>query len=193
MAALGCTAAEMSWKSGVDILSFGASKNGCWCAEAILVFNDLQQAHKDFPFLRKRAAHLFSKTRFIAAQFEAYFHDSLWLRNARHANKMASHLTSAIRSLDPSVIRLAWTPQANEVFVVMRRSVAETLRKSGEISHFYEWNVPDGERRELKLHTEEGLFRLVTTFATKEAEVDEFASLLKAHYLGKSEQMRSIA
>ncbi|KAL3110364.1 hypothetical protein niasHT_011802 [Heterodera trifolii] len=187
MAALGCTAAEMSWKSGVDILSFGASKNGCWCAEAILVFNDLQQAHKDFPFLRKRAAHLFSKTRFIAAQFEAYFHDSLWLRNARHANQMAFRLASSIQSMRSKMVRLAWKPQANEVFVVMRQSVADGIRLIGRISPFYEW-LPGKEDVPEPITAEEGLFRLVTTFATTADEIDEFGTLLSKFNREKEEE-----
>uniref|UniRef100_A0A915E3C4 Aromatic amino acid beta-eliminating lyase/threonine aldolase domain-containing protein n=1 Tax=Ditylenchus dipsaci TaxID=166011 RepID=A0A915E3C4_9BILA len=89
---LQCTPAEMTWKRGVDVCSFGATKNGCWCAEAIVVFNDVARAITEMPFLRKRDAHLFSKTRFIAAQFDAYFHDGLWLQNAQNANKMAELL-----------------------------------------------------------------------------------------------------
>ncbi|WP_292141913.1 beta-eliminating lyase-related protein, partial [Mesorhizobium sp.] len=83
LVALETTPAEMTWKRGVDILSFGGTKNGCWCAEAIVLF-DLDRA-KELAFLRKRAAQLFSKSRFVAAQFEAYFKDGLWLDTARHA------------------------------------------------------------------------------------------------------------
>lgn len=172
---LNCTPAEMSWKAGVDILSFGATKNGCWCAEAIIVFNDIQQADRNFPYLRKRAAHLFSKTRFVAAQFEAYFRDDLWLKNARHANKMATRLASIIQSSNSC--RLAWEVEANEVFVVMSRNIVEMLKERGT-SPFYEWNVPDRERKELNLGQEEGLYRLVATFATTKSEVDEFGKLL---------------
>uniref|UniRef100_A0A914NYF2 Aromatic amino acid beta-eliminating lyase/threonine aldolase domain-containing protein n=1 Tax=Meloidogyne incognita TaxID=6306 RepID=A0A914NYF2_MELIC len=175
LCALNCTPAEMSWKAGVDILSFGATKNGCWCAEAIIVFNDIQQADRNFPYLRKRAAHLFSKTRFVAAQFEAYFRDDLWLKNARHANKMATRLASIIQSSNSC--RLAWEVRANEVFVVMSRSIVEMLKEQGT-SPFYEWNVPDRERKELNLGQEEGLYRLVATFATTKNEVDEFGKLL---------------
>ena len=71
LVSLGCSPADMTWRQGVDILSFGGTKNGCWCAEA-LVFMDPARAEA-FPFIRQRAAQLFSKSRFIAAQFEAYF------------------------------------------------------------------------------------------------------------------------
>ncbi|WP_292401314.1 low specificity L-threonine aldolase, partial [Mesorhizobium sp.] len=77
LVALETTPAEMTWKRGVDILSFGGTKNGCWCAEAVVLF-DLDRA-SELAFLRKRAAQLFSKSRFVAAQFEAYFKDGLWL------------------------------------------------------------------------------------------------------------------
>src|SRR5690606_21894152 len=83
MVALNTTPAEMTWKRGVDVLSFGATKNGCWCAEAIVVMDPAKA--RDLPFLRKRAAQLFSKSRFIAAQFAAYFADDLWLKNAAHS------------------------------------------------------------------------------------------------------------
>uniref|UniRef100_A0A915MY72 Aromatic amino acid beta-eliminating lyase/threonine aldolase domain-containing protein n=1 Tax=Meloidogyne javanica TaxID=6303 RepID=A0A915MY72_MELJA len=148
LCALNCTPAEMSWKAGAD---------------------------RNFPYLRKRAAHLFSKTRFVAAQFEAYFRDDLWLKNARHANKMATRLASIIQSSNSC--RLAWEVRANEVFVVMSRSIVEMLKERGT-SPFYEWNVPDRERKELNLVQEEGLYRLVATFATTKNEVDEFGKLL---------------
>src|SRR5690606_977202 len=73
LVSLETTPAEMTWKRGVDIVSFGGTKNGCWCAEAVVMF-DLDRA-REMAFLRKRAAQLFSKSRFIAAQFEAYFRD----------------------------------------------------------------------------------------------------------------------
>ncbi|KAI1708772.1 beta-eliminating lyase domain-containing protein [Ditylenchus destructor] len=177
---LGCTPAEMTWKNGVDILSFGATKNGCWCAEAIIVFNDRQKAERNFPYLRKRAAHLFSKTRFIAAQFEAYFNDDLWIKNARHANRMAGRLLSVMTSAaNNNVIKLAWPVQANEVFVVMKRQLACELQNTKRVSPFYEWNVPEDERQKLVLQNDEGLYRLVTTFATTEEDIDEFGKILK--------------
>jgi threonine aldolase len=127
LVALGCSPAEMTWRRGVDLLSFGGTKNGCWCAEA-LVFFDPARA-REFPYLRKRAAQLFSKTRFVAAQFEAYFEDGLWLENARHANRMAGMLAEAMRGAGR--VRLAWEPEANEVFVVMGVGEMERLKGRG--------------------------------------------------------------
>src|SRR5690606_24469502 len=94
LVSLDMTPAEMTWKRGVDIVSFGGTKNGCWCAEA-LVFMNPERA-RDLPFIRKRAAQLFSKTRFIAAQFDAYLADNLWLELARHANALATSLARHI-------------------------------------------------------------------------------------------------
>ncbi len=91
-------------KSGSNIVSFGGTKNGCWCAEAIVLF-DLDKA-REMAFIRKRAAQLFSKSRFIAAQFDAYFRDNLWLETARHANAMA-HGSPPPCSKD-CMTRLAW-------------------------------------------------------------------------------------
>ena len=94
LVSLDATPAEMTWKRGVDLLSFGGTKNGCWCAEAV-VFMD-PKAAREFPFLRMRAGQLFSKSRFVAAQFDAYLKDGLWLDTARHSNAMAARLSKAI-------------------------------------------------------------------------------------------------
>ena len=169
LVSLGCSPAEMTWKRGVDILSFGGTKNGCWCAEALVFMNpdDAKQA----PFLRKRAAQLFSKSRFIAAQFEAYFDNNLWLELARHSNAMASELATQI--CDSKSMRLAWEPQANEVFAWLKKSDAERLRATGAV--FYDWHGPASQARP---HAGEVMVRMVTSFATDAAAVKQFAELL---------------
>lgn len=173
LVALGCTPAEMTWKAGVDIVSFGGTKNGCWMAEA-LVFMDPEQA-RSAPFVRKRAAQLFSKSRFIAAQFDAYFENGLWLEMARHANAMAARLAAALSGAKGA--RLAWTPQANEVFAAMDTGLAARLQAAG--AHFYEWHPPHHDTA--TLGDGEGLFRFVTSFATSPVEIDRFAALLLAN------------
>lgn len=170
LAALGCTPAEMTWKAGVDIVSFGGTKNGCWCAEA-LVFLDPEKAAQ-LPFIRKRAAQLFSKTRFIAAQFDAYLEDGLWLETARHANAMAARLAGLFRQAEGA--RLAWEPQANEVFPIL--SSARIAQFEGAGVKFHEWNLPHG--MEDAVGADERLCRFVTSFATSEEHVAAIAALL---------------
>lgn len=167
---LATTPAEMTWKRGIDVLSFGGTKNGCWCAEAVIFMNPEQT--KDFPYIRKRSAQLFSKSRFIAAQFEAYFKDDLWLTSARHANTMASRLAERINVSKNA--RLAWPVDANELFPIVRREAVERLKREG--AAFYPWPTP----LELidRIGPDETLTRLVTSFATSEQEIDQFADLL---------------
>ncbi|TWH00167.1 L-threonine aldolase [Mesorhizobium sp. J18] len=172
LVALGTTPAEMTWKRGVDIVSFGGTKNGCWCAEAVVVL-DSDKA-EEMHFLRKRAAQLFSKSRFVAAQFDAYFTDDLWLASARHANAMASKLAALFE--EAPGIRLAWRPQANEIFPIMARATAERLKEQGAV--FYPWKVPHGF--EAQLGEDEMLCRFVTSFATTEEQIAEFGGLLTA-------------
>lgn len=170
LVALDASPAEMTWKSGVDIVSFGGTKNGCWCAEAVVMF-DLDQA-KEFGFIRKRAAQLFSKSRFIAAQFDAYFEDGLWLETAAHSNAMSARLAGHIRA--SKKVRLAWEPQANEVFAVMPAKVAEALQEKG--ARFYDWHMPAGFGGDIE--PGEKLWRFVTSFATSADEVDRFGELI---------------
>lgn len=168
LVSLGTTPAEMTWKRGVDLLSFGGTKNGCWCAEALVLF-DLSKA-QEMHFLRKRSAQLFSKSRFVAAQFDAYLAGDLWLDLARHANAMAQRLADGITASAGS--RLAWAPDANEVFVVLKREAAGRLQRQGAL--FYDWEVPHD--LEGSLAEDEGLYRLVTSFATRAEDVDRFVA-----------------
>lgn len=166
LVALGTTPAEMTWKRGVDMLSFGGTKNGCWCAEAIVFFN--RDLAAEMPFIRKRSAQLFSKTRFISAQFDAYLQDDLWLSMARNANTMAAQLSTGLERMNGA--RLAWKPQANEVFAVLPEAKAKAAEEAG--ARFYRWPVPR-ERPDL-LGKDETLIRLVTSFATTSGDVEAF-------------------
>ncbi len=170
LVSLGVSPAEMTWKSGIDMLSFGGTKNGCWCAEAVVLF-DLDRA-RDFGFIRKRAAQLFSKSRFIAAQFDAYFADGLWLETAAHANAMAARLADHIAA--SAKARLAWQPETNEVFAVMTASTAEALQAKG--ARFYDWLTPAGFGG---VAPGEKLWRFVTSFATTADEVDRFGEMIR--------------
>jgi len=170
IAATGVSPAEMTWKSGVDLISFGGTKNGCWMADAVVILNP--EVGKDLRLLRQRAGQTFSKARFISAQFEAYFTDDLWLRMAGHANQMAALLAETIE--DAIAGRLAWLPQANEVFAVLDRTTAEKLRAAG--AKFHEWGVPQGF--DGHLGDNEAIYRFVASFATSTEEIDRLGQLL---------------
>jgi threonine aldolase len=167
LVALGCTPAEMTWKAGVDLLSFGATKNGCFAAEAIVVFDpDLAET---LHYRRKRAGHLLSKGRFLAAQFEGYFQGGHWLQNARHANAMAKRLATGLTAL-PGV-RLAWPCEANEVFAILPRALDKASRAAGAVYH--PWSA-QSLADQGSLRADEALVRLVTSFATAPEDVDRF-------------------
>ncbi|MFQ5562038.1 MAG: threonine aldolase family protein [Parvularculaceae bacterium] len=167
LATLGVSPAEATWKAGVDVLCFGATKNGCIAAEAVVFFNP--DDAKDFVFRRKRAGHLWSKQRFIAAQFEAYFADDLWLRLARHANEMARRLAAGLSAIDG--VEVPYPTEANEVFAVFPGDVADKLRSEGAV--FYPWVTP-GNRFGGRLH------RLICSFRTSEADVESFLDIARA-------------
>ncbi|WP_306025022.1 threonine aldolase family protein [Oceaniradius stylonematis] len=161
--ALGCTPAEMTWKRGVDIVSFGGTKNGCWCAEAVLVFNPDHGRQMDY--LRKRAGHIASKARFVSAQFEAYFADGLWLEMAAHANRMGARVAGIIAARNR--FRLAWQPQGNEVFAVGPKEAVDALAEKG--AQFSHWQPPRAEHH--LVGEDEAMIRLVASFATTDADV----------------------
>lgn len=162
VAALGASPADLTWRAGVDLMSFGGTKNGCIAAEAVVVFEPGR--FPDLGNIRQRAGHGLSKQRFIAAQYEGYFADGGWLRTAGHANAMAARLAAGIRG--STAMRLDWDSPANELFPVMSRETATRLRAAGAVFHTWE-HLGDEER-----------VRLVTSFATTEAEVDAFLALI---------------
>lgn len=161
VASTGAAPADLSWKAGVDVLCFGGTKNGCLAAEAVVFFD--KDAAKDFEFRRKRAGHLWSKMRFIAAQFDAYLENGLWLRLAAHANEMASKLSKGFAAIDG--VEISYPTEINEVFAVFPDGVADKLRGGG--AAFYPWVTPgdpaDGEMQ-----------RLICSFKTTPEDVDQF-------------------
>ena len=162
LVSLGATPAEMTWKAGVDVLSFGGTKNGCLAAEAVVFFNPDQVG--SFPFLHKRSGQLISKMRFVSAQLEAYIAKDVWMRNARHANAMAAQLSKGMTAIDG--IELAFPTQSNEIFAHMSRRVIERLAEAGYI-------VTEGELDETAPP------RFVTAWNTQEAEVEAFLAALR--------------
>jgi threonine aldolase len=172
IARLGCTPAEATWKAGVDVMSFGGTKGGCLMAEAIVVFDP--SAREKLAYLRKRAGQLVSKQRLISAQFEAWLTDGHWLALARHANAMAERLAEAFAAAG---VRLAWAPQANEVFVFMDTDRAAALEAGG--ARFHGWSTAALSEAD-RPRPGEGLYRFVTSFETSEAEIAAFSALLAA-------------
>lgn len=167
LVAQGCSPAEMTWKRGVDLLSFGATKNGCLAAEAIIAFDPASVESLDYR--RKRSGHTLSKGRLLAAQLEGYLADDHWLANARHANRMAARLSGGLAALPG--IRLAWPTQANEVFPILPSGLDEALRAAGAVYHpWSDLSLAAGE----EVGAGERLVRLVTSFATEERLVDRF-------------------
>ena len=154
---LDASPADLTWRAGVDVLSFGATKNGALGAEAIVFFDPARA--RDLPFRRKRAGHLFSKMRFLSAQLEAYVTDDLWLRNARHANAAAARLAKGLTAL-PGV-RLRHPVEANELFVELPETVISGLSAAG--AQFFRWEGPTST-----------CIRLVTAWNTREADVTAF-------------------
>ncbi|MFE0756309.1 threonine aldolase family protein [Inquilinus sp. NPDC058860] len=137
LASQNCSPAELTWKSGIDVLSFGGTKNGCVMAEAVVFFDPDKAA--DFAFRRKRAGHLLSKMRFVSAQLEAYLADGLWLRLARNANARARQLAEGLQAL-PGVA-LEHPVEANEVFVRLPAALAEGLKRQGVAAAHWEGEI----------------------------------------------------
>src|ERR1700683_3698431 len=160
LAHLGCSPAEATWKRGIDVLSLGASKNGALCGEAVVFFNPALV--ENFERRRKQAGHLWSKMRYLSCQLLAYLDDGLWLRNARQANAMAARLARGLSGVRGTSI--LQPVDANEIFLAMPEQLVAGLEEAG--FYFSRWplsSVPDAVA-----------IRLVTTYATTAADVDDF-------------------
>lgn len=160
-AALGVSLAELVASAGVDLLSFGGTKNGLMIGEAVVVLD--RALVPAMLHLRKQTLQLASKMRFIAAQFDALLDDDLWLRNAQHANAMARRLHDAVCDVDG--VRVTRSPAANAVFAIVSAAVRERLQQEFD---FYEWDGATGE------------VRWMCSWDTTEADIDDFAAALRA-------------
>ncbi|HNX12255.1 MAG TPA: low specificity L-threonine aldolase [Paludibacteraceae bacterium] len=161
VAALGCSLKEATVDCGIDIMSFGGTKNGLMIGEAILIFN--KELWKNAPYLHKQSAQLFSKNRFIAAQFKALLENELWRTMALHSNKMAQLLKNEIIKIKGVI--LTQDVQANSLFVIIPAHAVEPLR---EAYRFYDWNTATGE------------LRWMCSFDTTEEDVLNFVTTLKS-------------
>lgn len=174
LAALDVHPSEVTWRAGVDVLCLGATKNGAVAAEAIVFFD--RSLADDFGYRLKRTGHLTSKARLYGAQFLAWLDDDHWLDLARTANSQAGRLRREIADLDG--MRLAWQCQSNETFAIVDRRLFESLVAAGV--SMYEW-YPDALPADQPIGDDEMLARLVTSFATTDAEIDAFVAVARAH------------
>jgi threonine aldolase len=145
---------------GVDVLSFGGTKNGMMMGEAVLFFNPALTP--ETKYLRKQSMQLFSKMRFVSAQFHAYFHNDLWKRSAMHANKMAKLLEEKVADIPQ--IKITQKVEANGVFAIVPKEIIKPLQ---EKFFFYIWNDKSSE------------VRWMTSFDTTEEEITEFTQTIK--------------
>ncbi len=164
VAALGCKPADITWKVGVDALSFGATKNGALCAEAVIFFDPARAA--DFEYRRKKGGHLLSKMRFISAQLEAYLEDERWLKTAAQANALAARLANGLTAIKGA--EMAHRVEANEIFARLPDAVLARLREAG--AQFYDW-APSQDGRTLA--------RLVVSFATPDKDIEKFLDVAR--------------
>jgi threonine aldolase len=153
------------------VLSFGATKGGALAAEAVVFFDPARAAM--MAERRKRAGHLVSKHRFIAAQLEAFLADGLWLDLASHANRMADRLAAALKGLG---IAPVWNVDANLVFVLLPQDLHAHLQSAG--AQYY-WFHSDSLPRGRDIPVGHVLARLVTSFATTDADIEAFATHAK--------------
>jgi threonine aldolase len=151
---------EFTTDVGVDVVSFGGTKNGMMLGECVVVLNS--EAVRGMVFLRKLSMQLASKMRFVSAQFEALLSGDLWLRNARHSNAMALRLQAAVRDVDG--IEVQRPVEANSVFAVLPAAVTQRLQQRYQ---FYVWDEGSGE------------VRWMTSFDTTAEDVDGFASAIR--------------
>lgn len=151
---------ELTGGAGVDVLSFGGTKNGMMYGEAVVFFN--KDLCTDFKYRRKQGMQLASKMRYIAAQFDAFLENDLWKENALHANKMAKMLFEAVQSIPG--IKVSRPVEANAVFAIIPKNIISKLQ---EEYFYYVWDEENSE------------VRWMCSFDTREEDIDGFTGLIK--------------
>ncbi|WP_223420920.1 threonine aldolase family protein [Tateyamaria pelophila] len=167
LVALGCSPAEMTWKAGVDVVSFGGTKNGCMGVEAVIFFDPAKAW--EFELRRKRAAHLFSKHRYLSAQMAGYLENGLWLELAERANGTAARLADGLREAGAELL---YEPRANMIFAAFPRTLHKRLHEAG--AKYYLW----GSKLEGDDPDERLAARFVCDWSRTHDEVDAFLALL---------------
>lgn len=165
---LGCTPAEMTWRAGIDALSFGGTKNGCMGIEAVIFF-DPKHAWA-FELRRKRAAHLFSKHRYLSAQMLGYLRDDLWRDTARAANAACARLVAGLRDVPGAVLQN--DPQANMIFATLPRATHQRLHDAGAVYGLMAALKGDDPTEALPM-------RLVCDWSMTDALIDQFLEIAK--------------
>jgi threonine aldolase len=168
-AALECSAADMTWKAGVDAVSFGGTKNGLMGVEAVIFF-DPDKAW-EFELRRKRGAHLFSKHRYLSAQMAAYLRDDLWLTSARAANANCARLAEGLRAAGAEFLH---SPDANMIFAAFPRAAHRRLHDAGAMYHIWDGGVLDGADPDEMIAA-----RLVCDWSIGQDQIDRFLALIE--------------
>lgn len=166
---LGCSAAEMTWKSGVDAVTFGGTKNGLMAVEAVIFFNPKHAW--EFELRRKRGAHLFSKHRFLAAQMQSYLAGDLWLDMAKKSNDASARLVQGLKQIPE--VQIDFEPQANIIFAQWPRAAHQRLHAAGAQYYVMAGDHTTGPSDELLPA------RLVTDWSTTPENVDKFLDILR--------------
>ncbi|NSX55932.1 threonine aldolase family protein [Parasulfitobacter algicola] len=169
LVSLGCSAAEMTWGVGIDAVSFGGTKNGLMGVEAVVLF-DPDQAW-EFELRRKRAAHLFSKHRFLSAQMQAYLTDDLWLELATKANTACARLTRGLKQTPDT--KILFEPGANMIFAEWPRAGHQRLHDAGAQYYIYSGAL-EGDDPDEPL-----MARLVCDWSATDENIDRFIDLVK--------------
>jgi len=175
LAAEGCTPAEMTWRAGVDVLSLGGTKNGLLGVEAVIIFDPARKpgAGWELELRRKRAGHLFSKHRYLAAQMEAWLEDDLWLSLARNANAMAARLEQGFARVPGA--QILHPRGGNVIFARWPRGAHRAAQAAGARYYLWPMSQPLDGPADTPLTA-----RLVASWNTDAAEVDMFLSTLSA-------------
>ena len=161
IASLKKSPAEATWKLGIDVLTFGGTKNGCMDAEAIIFFNPSDV--NNFQYLQKRSGQLLSKARFLSSQLDAYITDGLWLRNAIQANDMARKLSEKLSKINS--FELTYPTESNEIFIKMPKNIQDHLNNEGYSA------IPDDMF--------DGSVRFVTAWNTNLNDIENLINTIK--------------
>lgn len=167
LVALGCSPADMTWKAGVDAVSFGGTKNGCMGVEAVVIFDPALAW--EFELRRKRGAHLFSKLRYLSAQFKGYLEDDLWLRTAQQANDNCARLAEGLRTAGAV---FDYGPQANMIFCQLPRATHRRLQDAGAKYYLLAGDLNGDDTEMLPC-------RLVCDWSISAELIDQFIAIAK--------------